>query len=344
MLPSNDNFNLTDIRAEGNAENRVNEYFVSEYHAGSGEGHVPENPSISPLYGDAMGERVSLEPEYQLSEHTEQLFYQTDIQLSESAAELLGQPPMQMAAGARVSIYAPSTNNQTFYRGDTVRLGANVSGESWARITVRDPYNNVVFTWEQAVGTYIEKYWTIPNNATLGAHALKIAVVNGSNQETASMSGTIYVAAAVAPPAPTGLRVSGKTMTSIDIDWNASSGATSYQIFVNNTYVGNTSATGTTINGMVPGPTYSFYVKAQNQFGTSGSSNTVSGTTSPPPAPSAPTNLRVTGKTSTSVDIEWNASAYATSYLIYINNTYIGETQALGVNVGGMTPGATYSF
>lgn len=86
-----------------------------------------------------------------------------------------------------------------------------------------------------------------------------------------------------APTAATGLNVSGTTSSSISLAWNASTdnvGVTAYNVYMNGSLQTTTSSTSTTISGLTPSTTYSFYVVAKDAAGNSSSnSSTVSGTT-----------------------------------------------------------------
>ncbi|MFP8893670.1 endonuclease [Chryseobacterium sp. EZn1] len=87
-----------------------------------------------------------------------------------------------------------------------------------------------------------------------------------------------------APTTATGLNVSGTTSSSISLAWNASTdnvGVTGYNVYMNGILQTTTSSTSTTISGLTPSTTYSFYVVAKDAAGNSSSnSSTVSGTTS----------------------------------------------------------------
>jgi len=86
-----------------------------------------------------------------------------------------------------------------------------------------------------------------------------------------------------APTAATGLNVSGKTSNSISLAWNASTdnvGVTAYNVYMDGNLATTVSSTSTTISGLTPSTTYSFYVVAKDAAGNSSSnSSTVSGTT-----------------------------------------------------------------
>jgi cellulose 1,4-beta-cellobiosidase len=87
-----------------------------------------------------------------------------------------------------------------------------------------------------------------------------------------------------APSAPTGLRVTGTTASSVSLSWTASTdntGVTGYQIFRGGTQVGTSTGTSFTNSGLAASTAYSFTVKAVDAAGnTSSASSAVTGTTS----------------------------------------------------------------
>jgi chitinase len=83
------------------------------------------------------------------------------------------------------------------------------------------------------------------------------------------------------PDTPTGLTVTGTSATSISLSWNASSGATSYLVYVDGAVRASPTATQTTVGGLTPSTSYQVTVAARNDAGTSNQSAPVSATTSP---------------------------------------------------------------
>ena len=84
------------------------------------------------------------------------------------------------------------------------------------------------------------------------------------------------------PPAPTNLRLNGSAgTTSIPLTWNASAGATSYDVFRSGTLLGNVGGTSANVTGLAPGTSHSFTVRAKNAHGSSGNSNTLTASTLP---------------------------------------------------------------
>ena len=72
-----------------------------------------------------------------------------------------------------------------------------------------------------------------------------------------------------------------------------------------------------------------------------------SGSTTDTEAPTAPTNLNVTGKTSTSIVLAWTASTDnvgIASYDVYVDNVFKTTVYTPGTTISGLSPSTTYSF
>jgi len=98
---------------------------------------------------------------------------------------------------------------------------------------------------------------------------------------TAGQSGTIsnfrtVTVQAAAPSAPTNLRASAVTATSLRLDWNAPpQGATRYYVYHNGSRIGSVTSTAANISPLQPGTSNRFTVRAWNSGGTSGHSATL---------------------------------------------------------------------
>jgi endonuclease I/chitodextrinase len=127
-----------------------------------------------------------------------------------------------------------------------------------------------------------------------------------------------------APTTVTNLAIPSKTTNSISLTWNASTdnvAVTSYDVYMNGSLKSNVTSTSTTITGLNPSTSYSFYVKAKDAAGNASvNSSTVSGTTNAltvPPAncvnetfetiPTASASSYTT-KTWTNAGITWTAT------------------------------------
>src|SRR5262249_1166000 len=142
--------------------------------------------------------------------------------------------------------------------------------------------------------------------------------------------------------------------TQVVLNWNAVTGATSYNI-----YRGTTSGTETllqsgvttttfTNTGLTNGTTYFYQVTAVNGGGESPTSAEVSPPPQPPPPPDALTASATPGNPQ--VVLNWTAVTGATSYNIYRGTTSGGETLLQSGVTGttftntGLTNGTTYFY
>jgi chitodextrinase len=161
----------------------------------------------------------------------------------------------------------------------------------------------------------------------------------------------------VAPTAATNLAVTGTTSSTVSLSWFAASddvAVTNYDIYMNGvlkTSVSSSNLTAT-ITGLTPETLYSFYVVAKDAApNSSPASNTVNGTTTifipDTETPTAPTNLAVTGSSSSTVSLSWTASTDnigVTSYDVYVNSTFKSSVSGTTAIVNGLTPVTMYSF
>jgi cellulose 1,4-beta-cellobiosidase len=156
---------------------------------------------------------------------------------------------------------------------------------------------------------------------------------------------SIYVpsALAAAPPAPTGLTVTGPLETQLTLSWTASSGATGYNIYRGTSSGGESltplqsNVTSTTYEdaGLGYGQTYYYVVTALNGSQQSGPSNEASAVTKA----SVPATFTATAGDS-QVVLNWSVSPTATSYKIY-RDTLGGPGGATPIVVNG---GATTTY
>ncbi|MDC7127396.1 MAG: fibronectin type III domain-containing protein [Spirochaetales bacterium] len=103
------------------------------------------------------------------------------------------------------------------------------------------------------------------------------------SSETSNIS-NYAIAIPVATPAPPELE---ETYTQINVNWTATAGAESYQVWYNTTedsstatqFIDNTTSTSVTITGLSVNTTYYVWIKAQNSYGISNFSNSENATT-----------------------------------------------------------------
>ncbi|HEU4424323.1 MAG TPA: glycosyl hydrolase family 18 protein [Pilimelia sp.] len=159
-----------------------------------------------------------------------------------------------------------------------------------------------------------------------------------------------------APNAPTGLTSTGRTTRTVSLRWTAATPTdfpiASYDVYRGTTLATSVTSTSATVTGLTPNTTYSFTVRAKDSRGNvSAPSAAVSVTTLNPSndttPPSAPTNLRSTAKTSSSVTLAWNASTDASGiagYDVYRGGTLAASVTGTTATVDGLAPITTYSF
>ncbi|WP_255298456.1 glycosyl hydrolase family 18 protein [Brevibacillus dissolubilis] len=107
-----------------------------------------------------------------------------------------------------------------------------------------------------------------------------------------------------APTAPTNLKSTGVTSSTVSLSWTASTdntGVTGYDVYRGTTLATTTSSTTATVSGLTANTAYSFSVKAKDAAGNiSAASNTVSvttstGTTTPPPTNPPTSGYKIVG-------------------------------------------------
>jgi acid phosphatase type 7 len=156
------------------------------------------------------------------------------------------------------------------------------------------------------------------------------------------------------PTAPTSVRATGATTTSVSVAWNASSdnvGVAGYGVYIDGAAAGSTSQTSFTATGLACGRSYVVTVDAYDAAGNrSTKSAPLTVTTNACPdtqPPTAPTNLRATAATTSSVAVAWNASTDnvgVTGYNVYRNGNFVATTTATSYQFTGLTCGTSYTF
>jgi chitinase len=148
------------------------------------------------------------------------------------------------------------------------------------------------------------------------------------------------------PAAPTNLRVTGTTNSSISLAWDAPSGTvTGYRVIEAGTVVATSSTTPVTVGSLAAGSTHTYSVRAFNSGGESPSSASVTAsTTGQSGIPAAPTNVRVTATTDTSITVAWNASTTANFYRVYEGTTVRATGQALDATISSLGACTTHAY
>jgi hypothetical protein len=155
-----------------------------------------------------------------------------------------------------------------------------------------------------------------------------------------------------APSTPQGLRVTGRTDSSISLAWTAStdaSGRVTYRVYVDGGWHGNAGEPASTQSGLTPDTSYTFVVKAVDRYGNiSRASTALTGSTAAGGGgtPGVPTNLHVTGVDYDSIGLAWDAPAGApvSYYLIYRDGLWVSSAYGLSGSADYLAAGSTHTI
>jgi chitodextrinase len=177
---------------------------------------------------------------------------------------------------------------------------------------------------------------------------------NVSPQTAAAQATTLAPPDTTPPSAPTNLSVTGTTASSVSLSWTPSTdnvGVAGYKIYRGGVLAGTSLVTSYTNAALTASTTYTFTVAAYDAAGNvSVPSGAVQATTSAAPdttPPAVPTNLSVTGTTSSTVSLSWTSSTDnvgVTGYNIYRGGVLAGTSVVASYTNTGLAPSTTYSF
>lgn len=190
---------------------------------------------------------------------------------------------------------------------------------------------------------------SIAHNLTSGTATVTVTAYNYGTYQSAVSVGS----STTAPATPTGFASSNVSSNSFSLGWNASTGATSYDVQIRpqggswTTY--NTTSTTYNATGLSASTTYEAQVSAKNSYGSSAYTSAITVTTATAgTAPATPTGLTSSNVTTNSASLAWTASSGATSYDIQIRpqggtySTYNVTTNSY--NASGLTANSTYEW
>ncbi|MGC0416431.1 glycosyl hydrolase family 18 protein [Embleya sp. AB8] len=162
-----------------------------------------------------------------------------------------------------------------------------------------------------------------------------------------------------APPTAPGAPHAGTvTAHSISLDWPVAAGGdypvAGYEVVSAGNPVATTATNSATLTGLTPATAYTYAVRAKDTRGNLGPLGPPTTVTTVDPAsdpipPTAPGNLRSTGKTSSTVSLAWTASTDnvgVAAYDVYRNGT-LAKTVAAGTTaatIDALSPVTTYTF
>ncbi|MGV8969806.1 MAG: endo alpha-1,4 polygalactosaminidase [Microbacteriaceae bacterium] len=226
-------------------------------------------------------------------------------------------------------------------------LGNNSGASSWV-------WKSLTFASPTSASSYV---------SSTGAVRVQLSTTTGVDNalldyEAITVTSGAPAGDTVAPSTPTSVASPGKSTTSVDLSWAASTdnvGVTGYEVFVNGSGTAiAASTTSATITGLTANTAYSFTVKAKDAAGNrSAASNALSVTTNAAVvtdtiAPSVPASLTSGATTATSVDLSWAASTDnvgVTGYEVFVNGSGTAiAASTTSATITGLTANTAYSF
>lgn len=189
---------------------------------------------------------------------------------------------------------------------------------------------------------------SIVPNATYKFRVVSYLTVNKKTYNAAA-SNELSVKYTV--PAVGGLKTTSVTFEKAVISWNAVSGAASYTVQQQSGSSWNTVATvktNTYTAAIVPNTAYKYRVTANVTVGGKTYSGAASSVLSVAYNVAAPTNLKVTSATTSSVTLSWTGTANAAGYIVYQSSgsgwTQLKDLSDKTFTVDSLEAGKTYSF
>ena len=195
-----------------------------------------------------------------------------------------------------------------------------------------------------------------------GTHTFEVRAVNGAGTVLAKNTVTATVANTTPPPStgdtvapsqPANLKVMSASATNVGVAWSPSTdnvGVTAYDVYRGSTLTATTPQTNATLTGLSCGNAYQVGVDANDAAGNSSPPASMAVTTSPCPdsqAPSAPTNVTASSRTTTSIALTWapaTDSVGVAGYGIYNAGELVNTTAGTTGIVSGLTCGTNYTL
>jgi len=242
--------------------------------------------------------------------------------------------------------------------GEEVNVNAYIVDENGARILSAD--NSISFSSD--IGTF-----SIPTSEAyqgLGKSVLTIGAETELGEHTITVSSdgliggktyiTVFGIDSIAPSNPDGLLASAASGSQINLTWNASTddnAVRGYHVYRNGENIASVAYTNYSDKGLDPLTSYTYTVVAYDGSGnTSGSSNESSATTleyTDETPPTSPSSVQTTSVTSSSIDIEWNASSDnlgVVGYVVYRNGDEVGTSTQTSFSDQGLVASTSYTY
>ncbi len=155
---------------------------------------------------------------------------------------------------------------------------------------------------------------------------------------------------------PAGVKAVSESATSVNVSWNAVSGAAGYQVWRGTsstgtfTAVGSVTGTNRVCSGLTTGTTYYFKVRAYKEVSGKKVYGDYSTVVNAAPKPAAPSNVKAVPETTTGIKISWSAVSGVTGYQVLRSTSATGTFTAIGSVTEtsrvstGLTAGTTYYY
>jgi hypothetical protein len=252
-------------------------------------------------------------------------------------------------AGSALSTPSTSALRSTTVAAPVV-LGTGGLGEmhlTWGEVVGAtsyriDEYASSAWT---SLGTTDDASWHITGLDDATSYSYRVCADGPSGAGPCSATATASTTTPTGPAAPAAL-VATPAPTSLDLTWTASSGATSYLVYLTEAGQEPESAGSVTnpsahLTGLPPATTFTVEVRPVSAAGTGYRATTVASTTLVDPA------VVVTEVAATWADLSWASVTRATSYTVETWNgsgySVVATTSDLAYRLGSLTPD-TWNF
>ena len=251
---------------------------------------------------------------------------------------------------------APTAVAVTARTSTSIALSWSASGDNVAVVGYEVLVNGSVATKVTTTNA------TLSGLACATSYAVGVRALDAAGNRSSSAALTTSTAACspstppgdtTAPSAPSNVVVTSSTRTSITLSWSASTdnvAVAGYGAYLNDQLVASATQTGFTFSGLACGTAYSVAIDAYDQAGNRSAKTAVTASTaacSDMQAPSAPANLVVTLRTTTSIALSWAASTDnvgVTGYGLYRAGALVGTSTQTAAVFSGLTCNTSHTL
>lgn len=212
--------------------------------------------------------------------------------------------------------------------------GSGMDGTlSWNNSAGAESYN--VYDGPNLLGNVTSNSYSF-TGLSVGTHIFYVSSVNGFGESSKSQGFTYNVV----PERPIVI-IQNITASNALLSWNNVIGATSYDIYINGSFLANTNNYSYELTNLQESSLYNISVIAKSSSGNSDPA-TASFTTLTLPMP--PTGLQATNITTNSIDLTWNIVEGSRSYILDRDGNILASTGGNTYKVSGLTPNTPYMF